>query len=103
MVIKAIKLLRTALWATPSSGVTHPAWRACAIDNADAEVATRGEALLGSYETVPSQWCRLQPPDRKIIVRLHIESDFRNAAGVSFAGFQAILIHEMRCIEADGG
>src|SRR5260370_32249041 len=53
--IKAIKLLRAALWAAPSSGVTHPSWRAYAIDNADAEVTTRGEALLGSYAPAGSQ------------------------------------------------
>ena len=37
-----------------SSGVTHPAWRAYALDDAGAEIATLGEALLASYETVPA-------------------------------------------------
>lgn len=94
----AIKLLRAGLWAATGSGVTHPAWHAQALDDAGAEVATVGEALLASYKTVPAQWHLLQPSDGKTIASLRIESDCRNSAGVPFAGFQAALIQEMQLV-----
>jgi hypothetical protein len=96
---KVVKLLRAALWAaTKKGGVTHPAWHAYALDDAGLEVASGGETLLASYETVPAKWHVLQPADGKTIARLRIESDCRNAAGVPFAGFQAMLIQEIQLV-----
>jgi hypothetical protein len=96
--VKAVKLLRAALWAATSSGVTHPAWHASAFDSAGAEIAASGEALLGSYQTVPARWHQLLAPGDKAIAGLRIESDFRKAAGIPFAGFQAVLIQEMQLV-----
>jgi hypothetical protein len=96
---KVVNLLRAALWAaTKKGGVTHPAWHAYALDDAGLEVASGGETLLASYETVPAKWHVLQPADGKTIARLRIESDCRNAAGVPFAGFQAMLIQEIQLV-----
>jgi hypothetical protein len=41
---------------------------------------------------------KLQPTDGKAIASLLIESDCRNAAGVPFARFQAMLIQEMQLV-----
>jgi hypothetical protein len=96
--VKAMKLLRAALWAATESGVTHPAWSASALNANGRELVATGEPLIGSYDTVPAAWHVLQPSNGELVFGLHIESDFRDASGKPFAGFQAVLIQEMQLV-----
>lgn len=98
--VRAARLLRAPLWAATKSGVTHPAWRATALDAAGKKLAETGEALLGSYTTVPEKWFDLTPKDGRMIAALRVTSDFRDEKGKPFAGFEAALIQEIQLIHS---
>ncbi|MDE2163352.1 MAG: hypothetical protein KGJ53_09330 [Alphaproteobacteria bacterium] len=95
---KSVRVLRAPLWAATKSGVTHPAWRVTALDGAGRTLAADGEALLGSYTTVPEKWFDLRPANGHLIAALRIDSDFRDEHGRPFAGFQAALIQEIQLV-----
>ncbi|HXL70637.1 MAG TPA: hypothetical protein VN935_05280 [Rhizomicrobium sp.] len=94
---KSVRLLRAPLWTATKSGVTHPAWRATALDAAGNVLAADGEGLLGSYTIVAEKWFDLIPKTG-MVAALRITSDFRNDAGKPFAGFQAALIQELQLL-----
>jgi hypothetical protein len=96
--VKEVRLLRAALWAATSSGVTHPAWTASAIDAGGNALARGGEALLGSYNTIAPNWVTLASRDGRPIHGVTITSDCRNEKGRPFAGSQAALIQEMQLL-----
>jgi hypothetical protein len=96
--VKEVRLLRAALWAATSSGVTHPAWTASAIDAGGNALARGGEALLGRYTTIAPNWVTLASRDGRPIQGVTITSDCRNEKGKPFAGSQAALIQEMQLL-----
>mgnify|MGYP001545036770 CR=1 FL=1 len=95
-----VRLLRAPLWAATKSGVTHPAWRATALDAAGKNLAESGEALFGSYTEVPEKWFDLTPRDARMIAALRVTSDFRDERGTPFAGFQSALLQEIQLVHA---
>jgi hypothetical protein len=90
-----LRLWRAALFADTSSGVTHPAWRAEALDEADGEVDAVSEPLLGAYEIIPAKIYVMKGIDRRLIRSLRITSDYRDERGRPFAGFHGALIEEI--------
>ena len=55
---RAVRVLRAPLRAATKSGVTHPAWQVTALDAAGKPLAENGEALLGSFTTIPEKMVR---------------------------------------------
>ena len=96
--VNSLRLLRAPLWAATKSGVTHPAWRAMALDKTGNVIAGDGEALLGSFTTVAEKWFELKPAAGDMVSALRITSDFRDEKGKPFAGFQAALIQEIQLV-----
>jgi hypothetical protein len=68
------------------------------LDNQGRPLATGGEALIGSYQTIAEKWFDLVPQNGQLITALRITSDFRDSKGKPFAGFQAALIQEIQLI-----
>jgi hypothetical protein len=97
---KSVRLLRTSLWAATQSGVTHPSWRATALDKTGNVLAADGEAMFGSYTLVPEKWFDLMPANGVPIAAVRIASDFRSKNGRPFAGFEAALIQEIQLIHS---
>jgi len=114
--VKALVLVRPALWGATCSGVTHPAWTAQAYDRAGAELARTDEILTRAIpwfdptdaskpcpfahifpQGAPAATYRLQAKDGRLIARLKITSDYR-LDGKPFAGEQAALIEQMQLI-----
>jgi hypothetical protein len=114
--VKAVVLLRPALWAATCSGVTHPAWTAVAYDRGGVQVASSSEILSRAIpwfdpqdrskpcpfahvlpQDVPAATYRLQARGDGLIARLVVTSDDR-LDGVPFAGMQGALIERIELI-----
>ncbi len=89
-----VLLRRAGLFPATGSGVTHPAWTAVALDAAGRPVASVAEPLLSAYHDIPAARYSLQGGQRRIRSLL-VTSDYRDAQGVPFAGFHAVLIREI--------
>ncbi len=89
-----VDLRRAGLFPATGSGVTHPAWTAEALDAAGQRVAFVAEPLLSAYHDIPAARYSLQD-GRRHIRSLVVTSDYRDAQGVPFAGFHAVLISEI--------
>ena len=114
--VKAVVLVRPALWAASCSGITHPAWTAQAYDRAGVELARADEILTRAIpwfdprdasqpcpfahvfpQGAPAATYRLTARGDRRIARLKITSDYR-LDGKPFAGEQAALIEQMQLI-----
>ncbi len=89
-----VRLCRAGLFPATGSGVTHPAWTAVALDAAGQPVASVAEPLLSAYHDIPAASYLLRD-GRRHIRSLRVTSDYRDAQGVPFAGFHAVLIREI--------
>jgi hypothetical protein len=96
--IKRVRLRRAALWPATGSGVTHPAWKAVALDESFHEISTVREPLLAEYRDIPAETYELESAADKLIHLVRITSDYRNEKGIPFAGFHAVLISEIDLI-----
>lgn len=98
--VKSVNFRRAALFAATASGVTHPAWKAHALDNAGKEVATVRERLLAEYHDIPAKTYVLRGANHELIRGIQIISDYRDRRGVPFAGFHAVLISGLDLVHA---
>lgn len=102
--VKSVSLRRAALFnatrsgATQGNGVSHPAWKAQAFDDAGQSIAIVREPLLADYNDIPAKIYVLRGADRDLIRGILITSDYRDERGVPFAGFHAVLISEIELV-----
>lgn len=96
--LDGVTFTRPALYAVSEHGITHPAWRAYALDAAGQELSSQSEGILSSYEDVPARTYSLRAPGLVGIVALRFESDPRDTDGVPFAAFSALLIERLTLI-----
>jgi hypothetical protein len=96
--VKGVRLRRAALWPATGSGVTHPAWKAVALDESFHELSAVHEPLLAEFRDIPAATHELKSAGDKLIHLVRITSDYRNEKGIPFAGFHAVLISEIDLI-----
>lgn len=98
---RAVGIQRAGLWAATSSGVSHPAWSAHAFDASGTQIASVSEDTSAAFnrgEQIPDKEYVLRGSPGLTISQLEVISDFRNADGVPYAGFQGVLIKALRLI-----
>lgn len=95
--VDSVSFTRPALYPATSSGVTHPAWSAHALDADGREVSSQSEGITRSFVDVPAQQYTLRSPGFDRIVAVRFDSDWR-LDGKPFAGFRAILIERLTLI-----
>lgn len=89
--VARVRFLIPRLFAATASGITFPAWKAVALDQAGQPVDSKEWELIGSYSDVPEQFVQLESRDGHGIAAVRFESDPR-ANGRPFAAFSAVLI-----------
>ncbi len=106
---RIIRLIRAGLWAATGSGVTHPAWTATAYDAAGTPIDTVGEELRRAFQIqdavgaqapaddIAAKTFVLEAGGDRPIHTVAITSDYR-LNGRPFAGFQAVLLHEIQLV-----
>ena len=90
----SVSFTRPALFAATTSGVTHPAWTAHALDAQGGELSSQSEALIRSSSEVPARTYTLNAPGFDGIAAVRFDSDW-SLDGKPFAGFRAILIERL--------
>ena len=104
-----VTFMRPRLYPYTSSGVTHPAWNARALDEQGNELSSQSEGIIrrlpsrdGSGEDdVPAQTYTLRAPGFEPIVAVRFESD-PNLNGRPFAAFSTLLIERITFTPAEG-
>jgi hypothetical protein len=106
---RIVRLTRAGLWAATGSGVTHPAWTARAYDATGTQLDSVGEDLRRAYQIkdeigrkqlvddIAAKTFVLEAGGDRPIHSVEITSDFR-LGGHPFAGFQAVLLHEIQLV-----
>jgi hypothetical protein len=94
---RSVSFTRPALFPATGSGITHPAWRAYALDANGRTLSSQSEGLIRSHEDVPAQTYTLSAPGFDGITAVRFESD-PNLDGKPFAAFSALLIESLRLI-----
>lgn len=92
--VESVSFTRAKLWADTSSGVTHPAWTAYALDGSGNVISSQSEELTRSFGVVPARGFTLEATSTRHIAALRFESDWR-LNGRPFAGFRAVLIKSL--------
>lgn len=95
--LKSVSFTRPALYPATTSGITHPAWSAFALDAGDRELSSHHEDLTRSLSDVPAQRYTLKAPGFDGIFAVRFESDLR-LNGKPFAAFGAILIEKLTVV-----
>ena len=106
---RIVRLIRAGLWAATGSGVTHPAWTAVARNSVGLRIDSVSEGLSRSYriddrigltqrvDDIAAKTFVLEAGGDRPIHSLQITSDYR-LDGHPFAGFQAVLLHEIQLV-----
>lgn len=92
--VTSVTFMRPSLYAATSSGITHPAWVATALDDVGRELAVHSEQLTRSFTNVPAQSYTLRAPGIELIKAVRFASDPR-LNGAPFAAFGAIVIERV--------
>jgi hypothetical protein len=99
---QSVTFRRPRLYPYTESGITHPAWRATALDAANNDLSSQSESLTrllpgtGSKgeNDVPAQTYTVRAPGFAPIVAIRFESDPR-LNGKPFAAFSTLLIEQL--------
>lgn len=89
--LDSISFIRPALYPASEAGITHPSWRARALDRKGNELSSCGEILTMSFKDEPPQTYTLRAPGFEGISSVKFESDPR-VNGKPFAAFSGIVI-----------
>src|SRR5262249_38547222 len=95
--MESVSFTRPRLYAETTSGVTHPAWGAGALDANDQELSSCSEGLVRSFDAKEAATCTLRAPAFDGIVAVRFDSDPR-LDGRPFAGFGTLLIERLAMI-----
>lgn len=93
----AFSFTRPALYAATSSGVTHPAWTAMALDARGGQLSAQSEGLIRSFSNVAAQNYTFRAPGFDRIAAVRFESDPR-LNGKPFAAFSTLLIERLTLV-----
>ena len=93
--VRSVRLHRAGLWPATSSGVTHPAWSAQALDEEGRVVAMVVEPLLAKFVDIPAKMHVLKGSDGSLIRSVRIAADYRDRRGAPFAAFHSVLINQI--------
>ena len=99
---QSVTFMRPRLYPYTESGITHPAWRAHALDADNNELSSQSESLTRllpasankSEKDVPAQIYTLRAPGFAPIVAVRFDSDPR-LNGRPFAAFSTLLIEQL--------
>jgi len=83
----SVRFTRPKLVALTSNGVTHPQWKATALDAQGNELDSAREDLIASYQNVPAATFELKGPG---VTSIRFDSDCRE-----FAGSSAVLLSDI--------
>jgi hypothetical protein len=103
-----VTFMRPRLYPYTSSGVTHPAWNARALDEQGNELGSQSESIIrrlpsrdaAGEDDVPAQSYTLRAPGFEPIVAVRFESD-PNLNGKPFAAFSTLLIERITLTSAE--
>jgi hypothetical protein len=103
-----VTFMRPRLYPYTESGITHPAWKARALDQRGEELSSQSENIIrrlpsrggGGDDEVPAQSYTLRAPGFEPIVAVRFESDPR-LNGVPFAAFSTLLIERITLVPAE--
>ena len=94
--VRKVRLHRAGLWPATSSGVTHPAWSAQALNEEGGLVAVVAEPLLRELrKDIPAKAFELKGNDGVLIRGVRIAADYRDEDGRPFAAFHSVLINQI--------
>jgi hypothetical protein len=92
--LDSLQFTRPALYALTSSGTTHPAWSAHALDAAGRSLSVQGEDLIRTFENVAEASYLLKAPGLEGIAAVRFDSDPR-LNGRPFSAVSTIMIKRL--------